>query len=55
MLITEVERTKIVNETDAISSKIAQEKYVERLEQLVKDVLVNTGEDISAIIVPKKS
>lgn len=56
MLCTETERRKIATEIDSVSTKIAQEKYAERAAQVVKEVLVNTGVDISSVLekVPKK-
>lgn len=56
-MMSETERRKIAVEIDQSSTKIAEEKYAERVAQVVKEVLINTGIDISSVLekVPKKN
>lgn len=54
MLCTESERTKIVNEIHAISNKVAQELYIERLHQIIYEIRERTGQDLSEKLLPKK-
>lgn len=50
MLCSEAERTRMIAEIQAISSKIAQEQYLERLKNIIHDIKVKTGQDVSNII-----
>ena len=51
MFVTEEERTKIVREIHTTANKVVQEKYMERVKQIVKQFYEETGEDISELVV----
>lgn len=55
MLLTEAERAKIIEEIHTISNKVAQDQYIERLKQVVHDVKIRTGADLTDKLLPKKT
>ena len=50
MLCSEADRVKIIAEIQAISSKVAQEEYHERIKNIVAEIKTKTGQDLSKLL-----
>jgi len=54
MLCSEAERSKIIGEINSISNRVAQEQYAKRIKNIISDVKVKTGQDITSILPSKQ-
>lgn len=55
MLCSEEERSRIISEIHAISNKVAQEQYIERLKQIIHEIHELTGINLTEKLLPKKA
>lgn len=53
-MFSDADRHKLVLEIHSISNKIAQDKYNERLLQIITEIKDCTGKDLSHILLPNK-